>query len=98
EDAVVAHQRPKLERYDDQPFVVARSVNYRDSDEGKDRRDVISTGEVQMIMGKNFIITVCHKAKLPDLAYPVVDSHGLVEIGPVAMTCMILDIPVDEDA
>lgn len=41
EDAVVAHQRPKLERYDDQLFVVARSVNYRDSDEVTDRKSVV---------------------------------------------------------
>lgn len=95
EDAVVAHQRPKLERYDDQLFVVARSVNYRDSDEVKDRRDVISTGEVQMIMGKNFLITVCHKAKLPNLAYTVADDQSLVEIGPVAMVWKILDMLVD---
>ena len=95
EDAVVAHQRPKLERYDDQLFVVARSVNYRDSDEVKDRRDVISTGEVQMIMGKNFLITVCHKATLPNLAYTVADDQSLVEIGPVAMVWKILDMLVD---
>src|SRR5699024_7156074 len=76
-------------------FVVARSVNYRDSDEVKDRRDVISTGEVQMIMGKNFIITVCHKAKLPNLAYTVADEQALVEIGTVAMVWKILDTLVD---
>ena len=46
EDAVQAHQRPKLERYEDQLFVVARSVRYRDHDEVSDTRQIISTGEI----------------------------------------------------
>ena len=95
EDAVMAHQRPKLERYDDQLFVVARSVNYRDHDEVTDKRQIISTGEIQMIMGSNFIITVRHGAKLPNLAYTVEDEQDLVELGPVAMAWKILDMMVD---
>ncbi|MDY3128346.1 MAG: magnesium and cobalt transport protein CorA [Corynebacterium sp.] len=95
EDVVQAHQRPKLERYDDQLFVVARSVNYRDHDEVKNTRDVISTGEVQMILGPNFIITVCHKAKLPNLAYTVAHEQDLIELGPVALVWKVLDMLVD---
>ena len=95
EDVVQAHQRPKLERYDDQLFVVARSVNYRDHDEVTDKRQIISTGEVQMIIGDTFIITVRHSAKLPNLAYVVQDEQDLVEQGPVAMAWKILDMMVD---
>ncbi|WP_288855446.1 magnesium/cobalt transporter CorA [uncultured Corynebacterium sp.] len=95
EDAVQAHQRPKLERYDDQLFVVARSVNYRDHDEVIDKRQIISTGEVQMIIGHNFIITVRHRAKLPNLAYTIGDDQDLVELGPVAMAWKVLDMLVD---
>lgn len=95
EDAVQAHQRPKLERYDDQLFIVARSVNYRDHDEVADKRQIISTGEIQMILGSNFIITVRHSAKLPNLAYTVQDEQDLVELGPVAMAWKILDMMVD---
>ena len=95
EDVVQAHQRPKLERYDDQLFMVARSVNYRDHDEVADKRQIISTGEVQMIIGDTFIITVRHSAKLPNLAYVVQDEQDLVELGPVAMAWKILDMMVD---
>lgn len=95
EDAVQAHQRAKLERYDDQLFVVARSVNYRDHEEVTDKRQVISTGEIQMLMGPNFIITVRHRAKLPNLAYTVADEQDLVELGPVAMAWKVLDMMVD---
>src|SRR5690625_1839589 len=48
-----------------------------------------------MIMGKNFLITVCHNAKLPNLAEPVDDDQSLVDIGPVAMVWKILDMLVD---
>lgn len=95
EDAVQAHQRPKLERYDDQLFVVARSVNYRDHDEVDDKRQIISTGEVQMIFGYNFIITVRHRAKLPNLAYIIGEDQDLVELGPAAMAWKVLDMLVD---
>ncbi|QPK80315.1 magnesium/cobalt transporter CorA [Corynebacterium lizhenjunii] len=95
EDAVQAHQRPKLERYDDQLFVVARSVNYRDHDEVDDKRQIISTGEVQMIVGGDFLITVRHRAKLPNLAYTIGEDQELVELGPVAMAWKVLDMLVD---
>ncbi len=95
EDAVQAHQRPKLERYDDQLFVVARSVNYRDHDEVTDKRQIISTGEVQMLIGADFIITVRHRAKLPNLAYIIGEDQDLVELGPVAMAWKVLDMLVD---
>ncbi len=95
EDAVQAHQRPKLERYDDQLFVVARSVNYRDHDEVDDKRQIISTGEVQMIIGRDFIITVRHRAKLPNLAYIIGEDQELVELGPAAMAWKVLDMLVD---
>ena len=95
EDAVYARQRPKVERYEDQLFMVIRSIAYQDIDEVVDTREVISTGEIQMIMGSNFIITVRHGAKLPNLAYTVEDEQDLVELGPVAMAWKILDMMVD---
>ncbi|OFN76319.1 MULTISPECIES: magnesium/cobalt transporter CorA [unclassified Corynebacterium] len=95
EDVVQAHQRPKLERYDDQLFVVARSVNYRDHDEVADKRQIISTGEIQMIIGDTFIITVRHSAKLPNLAYVIQDEQDLVEQGPISLAWKILDMMVD---
>lgn len=95
EDAVQAHQRPKLERYDDQLFMVARSVNYRDHEEVADSRQIISTGEVQMIIGDDFLITVRHRAKLPNLAYTIGEDQDLVELGPAGMAWKVLDMLVD---
>nr|WP_245803051.1 magnesium and cobalt transport protein CorA [Corynebacterium phocae] len=98
EDAVVAHQRPKLERYDDQLFIVARSINYRDHDEVDDKRQIISTGEVQMIMGHGFIITIRHAAKLPDLAQVAAGDTQMFALGPAAAAWKVLDILVDRYA
>lgn len=95
EDAVVAHQRPKLERYDDQLFVVARSVNFRDHDEVTDTHDVVSTGEVQMLIGHNFIITVRHRAKYIDLPTLLRNEQELSELGPIAAAWKVLDVLVD---
>ena len=54
EDAVKAHQRPKLEIYDDVVFVVLKPVTYVDRDE------VIDVSEVAVFLGRNFVVTVRH--------------------------------------
>ena len=97
EDAVMAHQRPKLERYDDQLFVVARSVNYRDHDEVTDKRQIISTGEIQMIMGSDFIITIRHAAAnvVKDLRRKVEEAPELNALGPAYIAWLVSDILVD---
>ena len=58
---IVAHQRPKLERYDDTLFVVLRPARYLDeSREGGLRRAAV-------FVGQNFVVTVRH-SEAPDLA------------------------------
>ncbi len=54
EDAVTAHQRPKIETYDDVLFVVLKPVVYVDSD------DVVDVTEVSLFVGPHFVITVRH--------------------------------------
>ena len=54
EDAVKAHQRPKLELYGDTLFVVLKTVRYVDPDE------VIQTGEVNLFVNPAFVISVRH--------------------------------------
>ena len=60
EDAVTAHQRPKLERYGDTLFAVLRTARYVDYDEEVD------FGEVHVFVGPDFVITVRH-TDAPDL-------------------------------
>jgi magnesium transporter len=61
EDAMEAHQRPKLERYGDTLFVVLRAARYLDAPEEVD------FGELHVFVGPDFVITVRHGAA-PDLS------------------------------
>jgi magnesium transporter len=54
EDAVKAHQRPKLERYGDTLFLVVKTVVYDDPEE------LVETGEVMLFLGADFLVSVRH--------------------------------------
>ena len=54
EDALHAHQRPKLERYDSSLFVVLKTLRYVDHDE------VFDFGEVMLFVGVDYVVTVRH--------------------------------------
>ncbi|MGX4693163.1 magnesium/cobalt transporter CorA [Streptomyces sp. JNUCC 63] len=54
EDALKAHQRPKLEVYDDSLFVVLKPVMY------EPHSDTVSTGEIMIFLGDSFVVTVRH--------------------------------------
>lgn len=65
EDAVAAHQRPKFERYGRQIMFVLRTVSYVPGGEDPDLTPDVTTGEVQVILGPDFVITVGH-GETPD--------------------------------
>jgi len=54
EDALTAHQRPKLERYGDVMFMTLKTLWYVDAD------DAVETGEISIFMGRDFVVTVRH--------------------------------------
>ncbi len=54
EDAVKAHQRPKLEIYDDIVFMVLKPVSYVDHEE------VVKISEIAVFLGPTFVVTVRH--------------------------------------
>jgi magnesium transporter len=54
EDAIVAHQRPKIDTYGDVMFVVLKPARY------VDHQEVVKLGEIMMFVGADFIITVGH--------------------------------------
>jgi len=54
EDAVKAHQRPKLERFGDSLFLVVKTLWY------VDETDQVETGEIAMFVGTDFVVTVRH--------------------------------------
>ncbi len=61
EDAVHAHQRPKLEHYGDTLFCVLRPARYIDETED------VEFGEVHVFAGPSFVVTVRH-GEAPHLA------------------------------
>ena len=90
EDAVKAHQRPKLERYGDTLFVVLRPARYVDETE------TVVFGEVAIFVGAQSSITVRH-GEAPELG-PVRAARGapdLLRRGPMAIVYAILDHVVD---
>jgi magnesium transporter len=91
EDAMEAHQRPKLERYGDTLFVVLRAARYLDAPEEVD------FGELHVFVGPDFVITVRHGAA-PDLSavrHRMEESPDLLRLGPEAVLYAILDAVVD---
>src|SRR6185312_11503445 len=91
EDAIVAHQRPKLERYGDTLFVVLRAATYLDDIEE------VEFGEIHVFVGPNFVLTVRH-SRTPDLAvvrHRMESSPELLALGPEAVLYAILDSVVD---
>ena len=60
EDAVHAHQRPKLERYDDTLFLVLKTVNYVEHESVALAREIVETGEIMIFVGPDFVVTVRH--------------------------------------
>ncbi|MFF0189694.1 magnesium and cobalt transport protein CorA [Streptomyces sp. NPDC005244] len=91
EDAMEAHQRPKLERYGETLFVVLSAARYLDAVEEVD------FGELHVFVGPDFVITVRHGAA-PDLSSVrrrMEDSPELLRLGPEAVLYAILDSVVD---
>lgn len=91
EDAIVAHQRPKLERYGDTLFVVLRAATYLDDVEE------VEFGEIHVFVGPRFVVTVRH-SRTPDLAAVRRRMEGDPELlarGPEAVLYKIMDGVVD---
>ncbi len=91
EDAIVAHQRPKLERYDDTLFVVLHAARY------VDEREEVEFGELHIFVGPDFVLTVRH-SEAPDLSSVrrrMESTPELLRLGPEAVLYAILDKVVD---
>ncbi|WP_435839026.1 magnesium and cobalt transport protein CorA [Streptodolium elevatio] len=91
EDAITAHQRPKLERYGNTLFVVLRAARYLDAPEEVD------FAELHIFTGPDFVITVRHGGA-PDLTAVrkrMEADPELLRRGPEAVLYAIIDAVVD---
>jgi magnesium transporter len=91
EDAINAHQRPKLERYGHTLFVVLRAARY------DDLREEVEFSELHLFIGPGFVVTVRH-GEAPDLAAVrrrMEADAAMLARGPEAVLYAILDQVVD---
>jgi magnesium transporter len=96
EDVVHAHQRPKLERYDDMLFAVVKTVHYDETLPGGEA-EVVETGEVMVFLGANYVITVRHgeHGSLRTMRAHLQEQPGLLGLGPSVVLHSVLDRVVD---
>src|SRR5919199_63929 len=94
EDAIKAHQRPKLERYAETLFVVLRPARYIDETE------TVEFGEIHAFVGPDFMVTVRHgKASTLDRVRRRLESMPeLLRRGSEAILYAIMDQVVDDYA
>jgi len=92
EDAINAHQRPKLELYGETIFMVLKTAQYVDSNE------VIELGEILIFIGEGFIVTVRHgePSHLHDVREQIEEQPELLKHGPAAVLHAIVDRVVDD--
>ena len=91
EDAVNAHQRPKLERYGDTLFLVLKTLWYVDED------DQVETGEINIFAGRDFVITVRHGrgARLEGARHGLEADEFKLAQGPSSAIYAVADRTVD---
>jgi magnesium transporter len=91
EDAVKAHQRPKLERYDDSLFLILKTLWYVDEE------DAVETGEINIFVGPDFVITVRHGegGALRQARSALEDREQVLVHGPASVVYAVCDQVVD---
>ncbi|MER6262671.1 magnesium and cobalt transport protein CorA [Streptomyces sp900105245] len=98
EDAVEAHQRPKLEHYGDTLFAVFKTVCYVEHEELTATSEVVNTGEIMVFVGEDFVITVRHgmHGSLGPLREELESDPQQLAKGPAAVLHAIADHVVDD--
>jgi magnesium transporter len=91
EDAVRAHQRPKVEAYPGHLFVVLRTLTYHED------TSQVETGEVAVFIGNDFVITVRHGdgQELHSLREQLEARPERLATGPASVLHGVVDAVVD---
>ena len=91
EDALRAHQRPKVERYGDSLFIVLKTLWYVDED------DAVETGEISLFVGHQFVVTVRHGTggALSEARHQLEQMSAVLAHGPSAVVYAVCDQVVD---
>jgi magnesium transporter len=91
EDAIKAHQRPKLEVYDDTLLLVLKPARYVDHEE------VLDFGEILLFVGEGFVVSVRHgqTKALSQVRARLESQPKLLRCGPSGVLYAVLDHVVD---
>ena len=92
EDAHESHQRPKIEDYDDDWFVVLKAATYDHA------RETVEFDEIQMFAGPSFAVVIRGGATnhLEGARKRLDDRPHLLAEGPIAVVWAVLDTVVDD--
>lgn len=90
-DAIEAHQRPKVEVYDDSLFVVLKTARYDDATE------TVEFAELQLFVGDGFVVTVRHgqASALREVRAALECNTEVLTLGPSAVLHAVVDHVVD---
>jgi magnesium transporter len=97
EDAVQAHQRPKLETYPGTLFMVLKTVRYVEHASPTTTNEIVESGEIMAFLGKDFIVTVRHgeHSGLKELRAQLEAAPDRLAHGPAVVLHAIADHVVD---
>ena len=92
EDAVKAHQRPKVEEYEDSLFLVLKTVRY------DEETQQIELGDVMLFVGDSFVVSVRHGQgrALADVRRRLEGQQQLLDCGPSSVMYAVVDRIVDD--
>jgi magnesium transporter len=92
EDAQNAHQRPKIEDYDLDFFIVLRTAHYHE------QREDVHFGEIHIFAGRSYVITVRHGpgSELATARQRLEERPDLLRLGAASAVWAVLDKVVDD--
>ncbi|UUN28484.1 magnesium and cobalt transport protein CorA [Streptomyces sp. FIT100] len=99
EDAVgVTHHRPKVVPYDDTLLAVFKTVGYAEHDQLTATSQVVETGQITVIIGRDFVITIRHgrHGSLGPLREALETAPEQLAKGPSSVLHAVADFVVDE--
>ncbi|MEV5884480.1 magnesium and cobalt transport protein CorA [Streptomyces sp. NPDC052020] len=98
EDAIEAHQRPKLERYGETLFAVFKTVCYVEHEQLTASSEIVNTGEIMVFAGRDFVVTVRHgrHGSLGPLREDLESEPRQLAKGPSAVLHAVADHVVDD--
>jgi magnesium transporter len=92
EDAGQAHQRPKIEDYDDDAFIVLKTAHYHED------REEVHFGEINLFAGPGYVISVRHGpgSELATARRRLEARPDLLRLGAASAIWAVLDKVVDD--